>query len=103
WVQDFFHHHPPCVTNNASCPNRLIDVGQADGLRPPKFMETKTLRGNECRLYTTLSHCWGQNQTHLSEPCNLTKIPIWKLSKTYQDAIVITQKLGIRYIWIDSL
>jgi hypothetical protein len=28
----------------------------------PGDMEMKTIRGHECRLYTTLSHCWGTGQ-----------------------------------------
>lgn len=31
------------------------------------------------------------------------KIPFSELPKTFQDAIIITRRLGIQYIWIDSL
>jgi hypothetical protein len=30
-------------------------------------------------------------------------IPFVELPKTFQDAIVVTRGLGIKYIWIDSL
>lgn len=30
-------------------------------------------------------------------------IPFSQLSKTFQDVMVISKRLGIRYIWIDSL
>jgi hypothetical protein len=33
----------------------------------------------------------------------LAGIPVWHLPKTFQDAIKICEKIGVRYIWIDSL
>ena len=57
--------------------------------------------------YATLSHCWGQKQviTTTKATFKLRKRGIaWnELSKTFQDALVITEKLGLRYLWIDSL
>ena len=58
--------------------------------------------------YMTLSHCWGK-----SEFLKLTKTTSQRLqdgfsgadtlSKTFQDAITICRKLGVIYLWIDSL
>lgn len=31
------------------------------------------------------------------------KIPIKELTKTFVDALMVTQALGLQYIWIDSL
>jgi hypothetical protein len=57
--------------------------------------------------YATLSHCWGKKEaiTTTTATLELRKKGIaWsELSKTFQDAVVITGKLGLRYIWIDSL
>lgn len=60
--------------------------------------------------YAALSHCWGNEQ---SRPITTTKanirshlfegLHIENLSRTFQDAILITQKLGLRYLWVDSL
>jgi hypothetical protein len=33
----------------------------------------------------------------------LCHIPVSSLTKTFQDAIVITRRLGLQYLWIDSL
>lgn len=33
----------------------------------------------------------------------LTSIPYENLPKTFQDAIWMTQQLGMKYLWIDSL
>ena len=39
-----------------------------------------------------------ENLTRRIESINMTDIP-----KTFQDAVLITRKLGYRYLWIDSL
>jgi hypothetical protein len=57
--------------------------------------------------YATLSHRWGSADVFQLKLGNLEalreRIPIDQLSKTFQDAFVAAKKLGIRYIWIDSL
>jgi hypothetical protein len=57
--------------------------------------------------YVTLSHCWGAKQiittTQETPRSRLAAIPWKDLSRTFQDAIIITNNLGYRYIWIDSL
>ena len=57
--------------------------------------------------YTTLSHCWGDNQplttTSTNDEQHCDKIDWELLPKTFQDAIIITHGLGLQYLWIDSL
>jgi Heterokaryon incompatibility protein (HET) len=57
--------------------------------------------------YTTLSHCWGTLKIKRLTKANmislLTSIEISELPKTFQHAIIITRRLGLRYLWIDSL
>lgn len=57
--------------------------------------------------YTALSYCWGGEQ-----PYQTTKARIdsgnfhldWnRLPKTIQDAVRVTDELGIRFLWVDSL
>jgi hypothetical protein len=57
--------------------------------------------------YTTLSHCWGKveflqllkgNFASMKEGIKIDDLP-----KTFQDAVAITRRLGVRYLWIDSL
>ena len=63
--------------------------------------------GNEREAYVCLSHCWGRHQLLRTLTSNLeshkTKIAWEKLPQTFKDAIEITRRLGVRYIWIDSL
>lgn len=58
--------------------------------------------------YTVLSHCWGthpQRAVLTKSTVDMFKegIPWSLLSRTFQDAIIVTRKFQIRYIWIDSL
>lgn len=63
-------------------------------------------QGEEAK-YIALSHCWGKKlfiKTTISTLKNRKKQIHWRsLSKTFQDAVTITRRLGIEYLWIDSL
>ncbi|KHE79613.1 HET-domain-containing protein [Neurospora crassa] len=59
--------------------------------------------------YMTLSHCWGppEKRPIITIRANLSvrmeRISFAELPKTFQDAVVLTRKLGQQYLWIDSL
>ncbi|KAH9203276.1 heterokaryon incompatibility protein-domain-containing protein [Leptodontidium sp. 2 PMI_412] len=53
-------------------------------------------------------HCWGPPELIFKTTVqafgnNKTELPWGKLSRTLREAIEVTRRLGIRYIWIDSL
>jgi hypothetical protein len=57
-----------------------------------------------------LSHCWGKlrdDEKFCASLRNLqelkTAINFDRLPKTFQDAVIVTKGLGLRYLWIDSL
>lgn len=56
-----------------------------------------------------MSHCWGAEDTQPYKTQQRTSfdhqnaIPWMFLSQTFKDAITLTQRLGMRYIWIDSI
>jgi hypothetical protein len=84
-------------------PTRVIDVEAfEDGVR---LVETKSVGGRGC--YIALSHVWGKSQHLTTETATykdrLTSILLSTLPKTFKDAVVITRRLGVRYLWIDSL
>lgn len=65
---------------------------------------------SECLIrpkYATLSHSWGSyNVIKLtSEDLDtyMEALPVERLPKTFKEAIEITQRLGLDYLWIDSL
>ena len=60
------------------------------------------------RRYIALSHQWGKKKFLILTRQNLENfiysgIPFNNLRRTFRNAIVATAKLGVRYIWIDSL
>ncbi|KAN0108557.1 heterokaryon incompatibility protein, partial [Hyaloscypha variabilis] len=83
-------------------PSRVIEVGSV--FDSPKLLESCGMHGK----YITLSHRWTR-QTALSSTTksNLEDrkraIDTSELSQIFQDAIDLTQELGVPYLWIDSL
>ncbi|KAF2846282.1 HET-domain-containing protein [Plenodomus tracheiphilus IPT5] len=84
-----------------SAPKRLLDVGRVSS--PIRLIDTQ----GKSFQYATLSHCWGSASLLKTTKANWQKlaanIPFDALPPLFQDAIVITRQLGLRYIWIDSL
>jgi hypothetical protein len=57
--------------------------------------------------YTALSYCWGGHKQDQTESSNVAgryeHIDISTLPQTLKDAILFTRKLGLDYVWIDSI
>lgn len=57
--------------------------------------------------YTTLSWCWGKGDFFKTTTTNITSamlgISLCTLRQEFQDAVHITRRLGLKYIWIDAL
>jgi hypothetical protein len=98
-------HGADCNSMTATnwVPSRLLQVDGDGRVR---------LRTEFCGTpvrYTTLSHCWGVANT--SQPKLTSKnieslkqdIDLNSLSKTFKDAIEITRRLKVDFLWIDSL
>lgn len=112
WISHCAQEHPECSPNNRPqkwYPSRLLDVGavsESDTARAMlKLHETKEqdTRGH----YITVSHRWGN-----SSPMTLTQesvttmrlgLLVIDLPKTFADVVKVAWKLGIQYVWIDSL
>ena len=100
------HVHCPKPNPDGPLPTRLVDVGQLNGSSLPRLCS-----GDECRCfggrYLALSYCWGDVlplrtlQSNIEQMMEGIKWDILPL--TFQDAICLTRKLGIRHIWIDAL
>ncbi|RYP73886.1 hypothetical protein DL771_003328 [Monosporascus sp. 5C6A] len=102
WISGCIVTHDLCNSpESPHLPTRVVDVGLDDGI--VKLVESKGAKGR----YICLSHCWGANQIITTERRTLQErkkgIPWKDLSRTFQDAILLTRTLGFRFIWIDSL
>ncbi|KAL2020094.1 hypothetical protein VTK56DRAFT_8898 [Thermocarpiscus australiensis] len=95
--------HKSCEAYSDSLlPRRVLDVF-AEGESGVRLYESN----GEKAPYVCLSHCWGFKPFLRTLSGNLdvhNDEIIWsRLPQTFQDAIKFTRKLGIRYLWIDSL
>ncbi|KAK4168150.1 heterokaryon incompatibility protein 6 [Cladorrhinum sp. PSN259] len=83
-------------------PARLIDVSDGDNL---KICETGGSNGE--LEYAALSYCWGGPQEFQTETASLTHreagFSVADLPQTIQDAVKLTQRIGLQYLWVDSL
>jgi hypothetical protein len=100
WVTSCEMGHP-CARSMTPLPTRVLDVGLQS--QYVKLVETVDKPG----IYTTLSHCWGNSDviTTTRKTINARKegIALRDLPQTFLDAILITRRLHIKYLWIDSL
>ncbi|KAF8857431.1 HET-domain-containing protein [Acephala macrosclerotiorum] len=108
WIKTCTETHTSCRRAMKRTPTltatRLLDLGtQQDSYL--KLVKGECL-GQRPR-YITLSHCWGGYM-----PLRLTNasfgqfckgIDLAMLPKTFEDAVDISKRLGVRYLWIDSL
>jgi len=107
-----------CLLNHTSCSNPHNPNN--DKPLPKRLLELK----NRCVVlredathkrhpYACLSHCWGPSPRRPESTILKTKratlerfkleIPWDQLTNTFQDAIDICRRLGIDFLWIDSL
>lgn len=103
WLTTCLTTHEYCNVDglNTAVPTRLLSIFED----PPRLVSTAELTTRP--RYGTLSHCWGNKEFLKLNSQNIDSlaraIPNNMLSKTFKDAIQITRRLGIAYLWIDSL
>ncbi|MBE3045596.1 HET domain-containing protein, partial [Candidatus Bathyarchaeota archaeon] len=101
WLENCRLNHPRCIApyENPVLPTRVIDVSFADG--KVALFETRGGRGR----YMTLSHCWGTSRRLMATTKTFQDlkggIAVSLLPETFRDAIAITRRLGVRYLWVD--
>jgi len=99
WLDTCTIEHSKCQQGATPLPTYILDLSQND----PVLIDGKGINSQ----YVILSHCWGGKSTvtttTTTEMENRVRIPRSTLPATFRDAAEITQKLGFRYLWIDSL
>lgn len=85
---------------------RVIHVGVKDSkgvFEEPRLQLGESSSGP----WIALNHTWGGDESCrlLTEnlQTRMNKIPMSELPETFRDAVIITRKLGLSYLWIDSL
>jgi hypothetical protein len=105
--------------------------GGKGGLLPTRLLDVRGFADGRCRLrasrsarpdqdardspqehksvpYVALSYCWGGEQPHKTVSSNVEErtlegFDVSMLSLTLREAVEFTFRLGIRYLWVDSL
>lgn len=81
----------------------MLDLGPDASSNVVKLIEPDGVKGK----YTALSHRWGSSNPHATTRASLEayskSVPVDDLPKTFQDAITLTRRLGLRYLWVDAL
>lgn len=105
WLYECDSNHVVCSNSSKILPTRLIDVHPTRNEHECRLSETTAETGQ----YLALSYCWGTDQSTIATTttANLADrfcgFNINSLPKTFQDAIHLTRKLGVKFLWIDAL
>lgn len=102
-IEECTRRHQRCVPPPVPpplLPTRLIDCSNLDKLR---LTDTLGERGT----YLALSYVWGEPQPHSTTTSNISAykqhIDSMHLPQTILDAVRVTNALGFRYLWADTL
>ncbi|KAF2734659.1 HET-domain-containing protein, partial [Polyplosphaeria fusca] len=84
-------------------PTRVLEISGSVESPSVRLIETEGRKAPYCAL----SHCWGKilllTTTRANIGKHLSDIPFHTLPVTFRDAIILSQGIGIPYLWIDSL
>jgi hypothetical protein len=102
WIDDCLRNHPDCpALKDTILPTRVLKVTDSDNIK----LYTPNPGGTGA--YIALSYCWGGPQlfaTTISTIDQLSKgFHLSELPQTLQDAVLVTKKLGLQYLWVDAL
>lgn len=100
--------HKVCSLSEANfVPSRLVQIQLLDHRLHVRLVRGIDVHARETLAYSTLSYCWGSTTwnslTRARYHTYMQEIPWQDLPKTLQDAVITSYRLGIPYIWIDSL
>ena len=112
WLNACKNDHLPCSRQSRHSKqgsegnllaSRVIDLGTSEQITPTLISTTAL----HISRWTTLSYCWGGKSSFVTTQANLEErqqlIPWPTIPVTFQDAMTLTHRLGIRYIWIDAV
>ncbi|KAF2667779.1 HET-domain-containing protein [Microthyrium microscopicum] len=107
WLEDCDSSHDCCerqaVGSNIR-PTFLLDLSRTRNSR--HLIKLHRVKDEDLK-YAALSYCWGQEQPLACSTANidvyLTQIEVVTLPKSIRDAIWVTRRLNLRFLWVDSL
>ncbi|KAM0798532.1 heterokaryon incompatibility protein-domain-containing protein, partial [Usnea florida] len=100
WLRECVEKHD--CQGSTTLPSRVLDISQ--------FSEGGIhlyVTDQEIEPYAALSHCWGgevpMKTTTMNYKAQQNHIAVDDLPQNFKDAIEVTRRLGLRYLWIDAL
>ncbi|XXH03753.1 hypothetical protein Hte_010159 [Hypoxylon texense] len=110
WIDDCRSKHDKCLGSQSWIPTRLLEINyDGDGL-DLRLVETSQESLDGGTAFAALSHMWGNMKDNpplrtMSYNYRQLKelIPGKDLPRNFLDAALVCARLGIRYLWIDSL
>lgn len=106
WLEACWKTHQDCPAPTGKfMPTRVLEIVRRPGQKGShlRLQETSSL---EPAPYAALSYCWGGPQpittTSASYPRHKLIINKQSLPPSVRDAVLLTEKIGIKYLWIDA-
>ncbi|KAK4901762.1 hypothetical protein LTR27_001534 [Elasticomyces elasticus] len=105
WLRQCLEIHQNCPQPSRTfMPRRMVEA-TSDGQR--SSFRVKDTYPDHVEPYAALSYCWGGDQTFKTTKAKLEHYRNGQaasvLTRTISDALITTMRLGLRYIWVDSL
>ncbi|KAI1371341.1 HET-domain-containing protein [Hypoxylon crocopeplum] len=100
WIDDCKLNHNECLGSSEPwIPTRLLEIGCVDGNISVRLVETSDPPIPKGSPFAALSHMWvSSNYKQLKRLILAESLP-----RNFLDSALVCVRLGIRYIWIDSL
>lgn len=100
-------YHMKCYKGDTSLPTRVLQVQYKDCSTTISIFETSEVSPRAHGKYIALSHCWGGHQPVRLLSSNLDEykrnIDLDILPPVFRDAVEVTRRLQVQYLWIDAL
>ena len=100
WLQECVEKHD--CQGSTTLPSRVLEISQSSEGGVHLYVTDQ-----EIEPYAALSHCWGgevpMKTTTLNYEAQQNHIAVDDLPQNFKDAIEVTRRLGLRYLWIDAL
>ena len=115
WIDTCTGEHSLCTSlrrksqeDQSWLPTRLLEVGSNTSKDDHQTIYLRENLGSlQDSRYATLTYCRGSKVSSTLTTANLAELKngifVSHLPRTFRDAIWMTHRLGIRYLWIDAL
>jgi hypothetical protein len=105
WLTTCLATHAACARpSNTWMPTRVLEILRFSGRLQLRLQDTA---GKAVEPYAALTYCWGGEQQVITTKYTIRQhrivINLNTLSKSLQDAVVVTNSLGLKFLWVDAL